>query len=315
MLNGILLKGKLSKMMKHINIVYIRFILLTFFYSFISGCTQNTKTTFMFVKNNQGVELLENGEPVLFYQQGIKTDITGYSRNNYIHPLYSLNGDTLTEDFPSDHPHHCGIFWAWHQIYHNSDHISDSWALNNFQIDISEVETEIIDHLAIIKTTAFWKSSLFKNGKPYVKENTTITVLSKSDERIIDFEISLLALNEGISIGGADNEKGYGGFSLRLKLPDDLIFTSDNRVIKPQRTSIKAGISMDFLGTFNKNSESCRVTLVCDSKLPNYPQSWILRQKNSMQNVVFPGRNPIELSTDNALVLHYKLILHKGSGK
>ena len=27
------------------------------------------------------------------------------------------DGQVLTEDFPADHLHHRGIFWAWHQVY------------------------------------------------------------------------------------------------------------------------------------------------------------------------------------------------------
>ena len=32
------------------------------------------------------------------------------TRSCYIHPLYSLDGKVLTEDFPEDHLHHHGIF-------------------------------------------------------------------------------------------------------------------------------------------------------------------------------------------------------------
>ena len=38
------------------------------------------------------------------------------ARANYVHPLLDLDGEPLTEDFPADHPHHRGVFWAWHQV-------------------------------------------------------------------------------------------------------------------------------------------------------------------------------------------------------
>ena len=38
------------------------------------------------------------------------------SRGCYIHPLWGLNGEVLTDDFPADHYHHHGVFWAWPHV-------------------------------------------------------------------------------------------------------------------------------------------------------------------------------------------------------
>ena len=38
------------------------------------------------------------------------------ARSDYIHPLYGLNGEVLTRDWPVDHPHHRGIYWAWPEV-------------------------------------------------------------------------------------------------------------------------------------------------------------------------------------------------------
>ena len=35
-------------------------------------------------------------------------------------------------------------------------------------------------------------------------------------KRIIDISISLTAMQEGVRIGGSENVKGYGGFSVRM---------------------------------------------------------------------------------------------------
>ena len=90
-------------------------------------CTNpsNDKTAFEFKKNEKGVELFESGTPVLFYQKSPKLLGGKYLGNNYIHPLYSLDGDTLTQQSPPDHPHHRGVFWAWHQIYINGEQIAE----------------------------------------------------------------------------------------------------------------------------------------------------------------------------------------------
>jgi len=278
------------------------------------GCS--SQSVFNFTKNDEGIELLENGKPVFFYQQKTKLNKLKHPANNYIHPLYCLNGDALTEAFPKDHPHHRGIFWAWTQVYSDTVNIANSWALENFTNKISDVEYNITDSTAVLKTTVFWESPLYKNSTPFVKEKATITTYkSNSNSRIIDFEISLLALAPKISIGGSNNEKGYGGFSLRLHKNKNLIFTSEKGIVKPKKLQIKAGGWMDFSADFGKKNEICGVTLLCDSNNPNYPQPWILRQEKSMQNVVFPGRDRVLLSTEKSLVLKYRLVVHKDGVK
>lgn len=45
---------------------------------------------------------------------------------------------------------------------------------------------------------------------------------------------------------------------------------------------------------------------------PGYPQPWILRQKNSMQNAAFPGNMLIKISTVHPLILRYSLVVYSG---
>ena len=59
-----------------------------------------------------GIEISEGESKVLFYQISPTSFDGKYERSNYVHPLYSLSGEILKEDFPDDHPHHRGIFWA-----------------------------------------------------------------------------------------------------------------------------------------------------------------------------------------------------------
>lgn len=281
----------------------------------ISGSVPKKKSPFLFKENVQGIELLENGNPVFFYQQKTKLLSGKYKVNNYLHPLYSLNGDTLTEESPKDHPYHRGIFWGWHQHFIDNKSVGEGWIMENIYEDIVNVKKQILNESAQIDLKVLWKSSIYENGKPYIEENTRIIVHPKEpDVRKIDFEISLRALVPAVQIGGSDDEKGYGGFCPRVKLPDGLIFTSTEGPVKPQNTPIKAGPWMDLSGAYGKNGEISGLTILCHQSTPNYPAPWILRQKSSMQNVVFPGgRERINVSMDNPIVLRYCLIIHNGN--
>lgn len=60
----------------------------------------------------EGYLFEQNRERILFYQSKTKSLNGEVPRANYVHPLYDLDGHVLTEDFPKDHLHQRGIFWA-----------------------------------------------------------------------------------------------------------------------------------------------------------------------------------------------------------
>ena len=167
---------------------------------------------------------------------------------------------------------------------------------------------------ASMDLTVLWKSPNYEDGKAYIKENTSIVVhWVESGIRFMDFEISLQALVPGVSLGGSDDEKGYGGLCTRIKLPDDLVFTSTDGRVTPQTLQVIAGPWMDFSGSFGSGENQNGLAILCHPGTPNYPAPWILRQKSSMQNIVFPGREPVEISMDHPTRLKYRLVLHAGN--
>lgn len=58
------------------------------------------------------------GKPVLWYQGEPgdlpRTNIAPeFRRGGYIHPLLTLSGRAVTDDYPPNHIHHHGVWWAW----------------------------------------------------------------------------------------------------------------------------------------------------------------------------------------------------------
>jgi hypothetical protein len=268
-------------------------------------------------KEEGGLLILENGQKVLFYQTEPKSFERKYERCNYIHPLWGLDGAVLTEDFPSDHLHHRGIFWAWHQVWINGKRIGDPWEIKEFNQKVTDIEFWAQkDGSGLLKTKVNWFSGQWKrNGQkvPYMTESTTITVYPKTNNyRRVDFEISLLALEKGLSIGGSEDEKGYSGFSVRMVLPDDVTFAGPDGRVQPENTAVQSPGYIDVSGSMGKNGKSAGIVMVDHSANPGYPQPWILRAKNSMQNAAFPGNGTVPVSTSVPLVLKYSLLVYSG---
>lgn len=268
-------------------------------------------------KRNDGILITEDNEKVLFYQIEPKSTDGKFKRNNYIHPLWSLSGDILTEDSPDDHLHHRGIFWAWHQVWIGDKRIGDPWELKDFDQEVVEIEFfKNSEGTVLLNTEVDWLSSKWKrNGRkvPYIKEHAEIKVYpNKGKYRRIDFKLSFLALEENLKIGGSEDAKGYGGFSVRMKLPEDVSFTGKNGKVSPEVTAVKSEDYMCIKGSFGAYSKEAGIVIIDHKMNPGYPQPWILRKKNSMQNAVWPGKEPITLSTQKPTVLKYSLLIVDG---
>jgi hypothetical protein len=65
-----------------------------------------------------------------------------YLRGGYIHPLYAPSGALLTDDYPSDHRHHHGIWGAWTKTMFNG-HSMDFWNMGEktAKVDFDSLET------------------------------------------------------------------------------------------------------------------------------------------------------------------------------
>lgn len=283
-----------------------------------SAATAAEPTAFQFESDEGGVWVLEGDTKVLRYQRDAKSLQGKFTRANYVHPLLDLDGNELTEDFPADHPHQRGIFWAWHQITIGDRAIGDSWALKDFTWDVREVQQQAHADHATLNSLVDWKSPqwLDDTGKerPFVREETAIRVhRAQQGGRAIDFEIRLLALAEGVKIGGSEDEKGYGGFSPRLRLPADVKFQGEKGAIEPAAGAVQAGPWVDVSGSYGASDVVSGVTMLAHPSLPVFPPVWVLRRQRSMQNAVYPGREAVLLPTDRPLVLRYRLVVHRGT--
>lgn len=282
---------------------------------------RNALSIMHLAKTEQGYTFYEGRNEIMLYQQRYKAMQGKYRRCHYIHPLYGLDGEVLTEDFPADHPHHRGIFWAWHQLWLGDKKVGDGWSLQDFFWDV--YETKIIAESPLppaLQVKVLWKSPLHADAlnipRPLVRETALIRAYpSANDRRFIDFWISLLALEEGLRLGGSEDDKGYGGFTTRIRLPEGLEFTGAVGAVEPRRTAVVGGAWMDFSGHFLSAQHVSGLAILVHKSNPGYPQPWILRRKNSAQNAVYPGRNPVPLPTTKPLVLRYRIVVHDGDSR
>ncbi len=266
-------------------------------------------------KGDEGFVISEAGKAVLFYQTKAKSQQGKFKRANYVHPLYSLDGEVLTEDFPKDHLHHRGVFWAWHVLTVGGEYAGDNWVCDDFEWDLQEAKIlkgSNNDSVAV-KTRWLWTSPMVKDGggrmKPMVEETTTVRVFARKPHyRLVDFEIYIKALLDEVRISGSHDEKGYGGFSVRMHRPKDMVFTGAIGKVTPNRLPVDGGAWMDMSGSLTEKGKS-GLAILCHPSLPTFPQKWLLRM-GAQQNPQWPGAEPYLLPKGADVVLRYRLVVH-----
>ncbi len=275
--------------------------------------TGNADAGFRWIRQPGKETLYEDGQKVLSFQFAAK-QLDGkktFSRAHYVHPLYDLSGQEISEDFPQDHPHHRGIFWSWHQVTVAGQAAGDAWLCDEFQWDSQSIRTSVGGRVAEVHARAIWRSPrcVDVSGTPVdiATDDVTIVVHSLAGQkRVIDFTIRLQAMAPDVRIGGSDDDKGYGGFSTRIRMPPSLEFISDAGVIQPTKTAVTAGRWMLF------RSEPFSYAILAAKDNPGERNRWILRKRRSMQNPVFPGREPITLRMDQPIELNYRVVIMQG---
>lgn len=261
-----------------------------------------------------GFAIREGGNPVLFYQLEPKSMDGRYERSNYIHPLYGLDGEVLTEDFPEDHRHHRGVYWTWHQVFVGDLRAGDPWLARAFSWELEEARALPSGNGLFLRHR--WHSPDFGAGKEPILEETAEVVVRPSDgnARLLDFDIRLVPLQDGVRLGGSEDDKGYGGFSVRVAMSEGLEFVSSGGPVEPRRQALDAGDWVDFSADFAANGRPSGVAVIVHPTTAGYPQPWILRSPAtpSMQNPVWPGPRPVSLPRGEETRLRYRIVVHRG---
>lgn len=281
------------------------FSLVCFFFFFTLYCNcQHLSWT----STDQGYQLTEDGAPRLFYQSATKSQDGKYPRANYIHPLYDVKGEIISEDFPSDHLHHRGIFWTWHQLYVDGKRVADPWISEGISWNVTQVNPIVINgEQAKLEATVQW----IVDEKAVVEENISLHYERMDPELYkLTIDVTLKPLVANVQLGGSEDPKGYGGFSPRIKLSETVGFFDGNGQVIPQELPVSGGPWMNIT---QQGPEDPGVVIFGEpDRLPSY-QGWILRKKNSMQNMAFPGKTPITLPEASPyLSFRNQLLVHQG---
>ncbi|MEX2382591.1 MAG: DUF6807 family protein [Opitutales bacterium] len=274
--------------------------------------------SFSFVDDGSRLHLLEKGEPVFAYNyESVKPpdalDNEQYERSSYIHPLYGVDGETLTEDFPADHLHHRGVFWAWPQFHVGDRHI-DVWHLSGLRQHFARWNArEIRENSAKLAVQNDW--ILEDTNEAVVREEIVVEVYPAGDEgRYVDFHLTFTNIASGPITFRGQTGTGYGGLSVRMDgtRPDPAITTAagatgdSNDLVTPWA---------DFSSRKAPEGDFSGLAIFQHPENPEFPHSgWTLRHYGFI-GPSWPHHNPQQFSPGESVELQYRLFIHRGAAE
>jgi hypothetical protein len=247
------------------------------------------------------------GEPIygFVYKPKLKSGFAeAYRRMGYIHPLYGLDGHPLTKDFPSDHPHHRGLWVSWPKMEYEGQTVQ-LWHPSPLRQQFGRwLERDTGPDKATLELTNHW----VLDGETIGHTRWRITThRERSNYRAIDLTLTLRAGDKPIKLAGKPGRKGYGGLCLRTA--SDL---KGGRLVTDSGP-VKGDIVAKDHRWADLSNNKRGVAILAHPANPNNPPPWLVRNTyGGILNPQWPGRREVTLKPGHPIKLRYRMIVHRG---
>lgn len=302
-------------------VVFVVVLVVVALLFFLTKAARTPASRLSFVEGRAGtLTVLDGDRKVLTYVYGDQLPAgvdARYARSCYIHPLYSLDGEVLTEDFPRDHFHHHGLFWAWPEVRVRGVATSN-WEPRQpplRQRFVKWAERTVTEAGARLVVENVWTLG----GAEDVAEETVSIVVHGASRfgRAIDVEIALRPAGGPIALRGAPEDgKGYSGLCFRGRSGEGW----DIRVFKGAAMTTDQGpLAADSAGAPFRWADLSApgrggVTIFVSPRHPGFPLAWLIRNSYAgILNPCWPGLEGAVLAPDVPVALRYRLYVHRGS--
>lgn len=228
----------------------------------------------------------------------------------YIHPIYGLDREILSGDYPSDHYHHRGLYFGWPRLRIDGG-MYDNWSLRNMQYRFEKFlyrETGPVCALYGIQ------SGCYIGDKRVMEEIVHYaTYPTNQIGRVLDVTVEWRAIGTDIEILGEPN-KGYGGFNLRYAFREGTEITTSTG-LQQEDVLHQTFPWSDLSAKFDGREKPSGMSVFQDRNNPDYPAIWILRHYG-FQGVCWPGmKTAILKQGEESVQSRFRVWIHRGDAK
>lgn len=248
------------------------------------------------------------------------------------HPFTTPAGERITDFAPKDHPHHRGIFLAWHSMEfrqkadfsrfgpmgptHGFDiHRGDFWGWGQF----APVEGRLITNKFVRLARADARSATLDigndwtiEGVKYLDEATTASVRTESGAHVLDLTYRLTPAYDLVL-----NQTAFGGFCARLRADGESFYADPSgKVTRPDPHYSSPDLNWPaapwYAYTITLGSGRTAGCAVIDHP-SNPPATWHNPRYVWMINPCIVAERAVNAPQARALVLRYRIVAYDGA--
>jgi hypothetical protein len=262
--------------------------------------------------DDKSLELREGDRPVLVYNFGEITDAKVPKKDPrrtqgcFIHPLWGLNGEVLTDTFPKDHYHHHGIFWAWPHVGIDG-HEYDLWQNRR---DIHQRFVRWLGQQAGPATARLGvENGWFVDDRKVMIERVWLEAhRATANAQALDLSFEWIPVDKPITLRGAEG-KSYGGLTLRYAPRKDTVITVPSGASKEDLPETPLAWA-DLTGRFANVAHPSGAAIFVDPHHPDFPPTWLTRHYGVLC-VGWPGVKDRTFQPGVPIRLNYRIWIHR----
>lgn len=262
--------------------------------------------------DDRSLALYEGDQRIFVYNHGTIPAPPGVpperARACYVHPLYGLDGEVLTDDYPKDHYHHRGLFWVWPHVTIGGKEV-DLWLISGIAQKFEAwLEQTTGEDEAVLAVRNGW----YIGEKKVMDEVVRLTIHRKDADgqgRAIDCAFTWTPTDQPITLEGAPG-KSYGGFTCRYAPGDDTAITVPSGLTKDDLLETPLPWA-DFVRTWSKEKVRSGAALFIAPDHPDFPPTWLTRHYGALC-VGWPGVKPRTFPAGEPIRTAYRVWVHKG---
>lgn len=261
--------------------------------------------------SDKSLGLFEGEWPVFVYNHGIIQPPPGVpadrARSSYVHPIYGLDGEVLTDDFPKDHYHHRGLFWAWPHVRIGAQHY-DLWMLKGIEHRFGRW---LARDAGAGGATLGVENSWFVGERKVMEEQVWLRAApTTKDVRTLDVDLTWKPIGEPLTLEGAEG-KSYGGLTLRFAPRMNTIITTPLGQGDQDLTITRLPWA-DLSAQFAESAQPSGAAIFVAPDHPDFPPEWLTRHYGVLC-LGWPGVKPKTFQPGETIRCRYRVWIHRGA--
>lgn len=227
-------------------------------------------------------------------------------------PVNTPSGERVVDFAPSDHPHHRGVFLAWHAI--DAGTPADFWGWGAW----APTEGRLIENRSIQLTKAdasgagiAVRNDWTVNGETLIEEVTRITARQTGEQYVIDLDFALTPVSD-VTL----RHTAFGGFCAKARKDGKGAYSNpDGEVNLPAPHHLKPETDWPAADwyAYTMALENGKTVGVAVMDHPGNPPSlWHNLAAIAMVNPCIVAKGPVPLKAGEPLRLRYRLVTYDG---